>query len=87
MAKERMRINISVDAETYDRAERMARRMGFRSTCAMTAEMLTRITHLPPPTEQEVDSMEAEIASLFNGCMCWDEQPSADTRIRMRLRN
>lgn len=86
MGKERMRINISVDAETYERAERLARRMGYRSTCSMTAEMLTRITHLPPVTEGEVDDMEQEIAGMFGDFMAFDEQPSADTRIRIRYR-
>lgn len=86
MGKQRVRMNLSVDEETYARASVMARRMGFRSPCAMTTEMLDRVTRLGAPTEQEVDDMESDISSMFNNFMEWDENPSTDTRIRMRLR-
>lgn len=81
--KNRKRINISVDSCTYDRIQRLADSLGFRSRCVLVVScvrvMLDSMSRKPQPST-ETDSVY--IRRMFDDLAAHERIPDGTVPVR-----
>lgn len=91
MRKERHRINITLAAEDYARAEQLAQAGGFKNVCAFARALLTQVAQYAAARQMDAQQLArqpttiaAEIAEMFNELIDWDAANPAQQRAAIR---
>ena len=91
MRKERHRINITLAAEDYARAEQLAQAGGFKNVCAFARALLTQVAQYAAARQMNAQQLArqpttiaAEIAEMFNDLIDWDVANPAQQRAAIR---